>query len=1721
MLGVGQTEAGAAKVTAANREMAASAKGAEAAGARAATSTSQKWTSAGATAAATGKKLNRGLTLPILAIGAVTGKMAVDFEKSMRNVNSIAQLPEPTFHKLEGQVLNLAGKTAQAPITLSEGLYDLVSSGFKAGDAITVLEASAKGATAGLTTTEVSTKAVAAALNAYHLPASKAKAITDDLFQTVNLGVVTFDELASTIGYVLPAAATMGVDLKQVGASISTLTKEGQSSSNAVTNINAALTAFIKPSKAMGSILDELGYKTSEQLIHQLGFQGALEKVTGAVHGNKEAIGKLFPNVRAMRAVFGLTGDAAKGAAKDLRGFQSDSGATAKVLHEQQKSLAYQWNELKAEAGKLGIELGKKLIPEIRSLATTAMGAVHWFLALPPGVQDTTLKMLAFGAVLGPVLTIGGNLVKVLGLIGTGIKTLAGLSIVGEITAALSMSGERIAALEMVGAEIGTSVMAGLATALPIAAAGAGIVNILSSVIGGDSKGAMEKTGGAIGGALIGGIAGSVIPGIGTIMGAAVGGGVGSFLGPMIGGLFDSEKKIGPLQKRLQSSAKGVADSMRNERDAAHSLAASNQRLVGAKQRQQKASDNVRRAEKNLEQVQRNHKAGTIPVLHAEIALAEAKHRNAKASQEVKNAERLQGYERKIQMPILRTAILETRHRINVLKDEREALRKQAKQMVENGSTEKERRKWNREMTQNTEDLSKVEKRRNETLSDANRLIGTKFAKSLEHARTANLELFNTVANQGKTVPQHYHEMAEAVFGFTKGSEHHLSRVRGAYEKTKGVLGPFQTELTRQLNRGKTDVWGFANATGKAFGQVETSTNTALTNLHVKQISFGVTSPQKKAQGGMVRIPGTGTHDTVPLNVMGQPVIAAPGEDIAFLTQHQRADLDFAVRHVYGDGDLERFFNRQNRPHYEPKARGGIVEPRMTGPDPLREGGQHAIHAVTAAARAYVRSVGGDKTYKAIVDNGNRMDALHQPYLWGGGHGSTASRNGPWDCSGGTTELYNGAGWKELTPMVSSGFSGFGSPGKGKVSILSNAEHVYSVVGNRAIGTSGENPGGGFGWINGYTYRPGFTTTHVDLLGEGAENLRAGGGKGQKPAKGFSRGGILHFSTGGSVPPKGGELVGASYYGGPTDGVSGTTGAAGVSLPGTSSFAELAMGHALGGLPFHTKLKFSRSGKSIIAEKLDIGAGGDSVNGKNRAVDFWYEAGAKLGIGPSNGVGLVRVEPTDGSATTKTEDVPAVFHGAQTGSINFPSVPKTLHGVEKMIGQWSAKLTTYRHAVKAAKSKPKLLHALEQNVAAIEGFLTKLRHARSLLRRKAAEKKASRRLQKKLGKITGLERRMEEAERAYTIAEQGATQIVDLEPQQPQLKSDATEAERAAAEKQYVEAFSSYVDQQEKPAWGGVLDVLAGWRNVTLLGETTAGRLETGFEKEVRGVDHEIDDINNFTEKVTKDKEGWKRKHPKADFPDWLKAEIKKDHEQRARLPVLRFRDREGRKTLGEAREAFYPGRKEPLEPPAAPMPGSGSIEDMLIGIQGTHWPDQHSAIRPLPGKRAAGQYGGSIWDVQGTIEELGLKINDAVSGLGGGEVGSGNSDDANREHDELLEAENAQLKRDRLVALAQSPVLKNYLGAYETGGILPDTGFYLGHKGEEVVPADQVGQDGGVTVLEPHIHLSGAAEALEGHIDARIELRDRATGRTVGVSRATPSVAGRKAIYHQGRRGR
>lgn len=298
----------------------------------------------------------------------------VEFDKGMRNVNSIAQLSEKRLGRLQKQVLKLAGKTAQAPQSLADGLYDLVSSGFDADESMQILASSAKAATAGLTDTGTSTKAVAAVLNAYKRPAKDAGKVSDVLFRTVDRGVISFEDLSSNIGDVLPFAASLKVGLGEVGGSIATLTKQGIGPEETMTRIKGAMVAFIKPSVDMQKAIEKTGAQSGEALIKQKGFQGAIESVRGATDGSKKSLAALFPDVRGLSAALALTGGNAKGAKKDLEGFKDATGATDKALEQQSKSISYRWDKIKSVISDVAIRAGSVLIPAFGDALDAVLG---------------------------------------------------------------------------------------------------------------------------------------------------------------------------------------------------------------------------------------------------------------------------------------------------------------------------------------------------------------------------------------------------------------------------------------------------------------------------------------------------------------------------------------------------------------------------------------------------------------------------------------------------------------------------------------------------------------------------------------------------------------------------------------------------------------------------------------------------------------------------------------------------------------------------------------------------------------------------------------------------------------------------------------------------------------------------------------------------------------------------------------------------------------------------------------------------------------------------------------------------------------------------------------------------------------------------------------------------------------------------------------------------
>lgn len=279
------------------------------------------------------------------------------FQTSMLEVNTLLNLTTDQFNKLQVSVIQLSRDIPQTADQLSKGLYQVVSAGVDAGDAMAFLETASKGAVAGLTDTQTSVDAISGVINAYALNASEAERVSDLFFQTVKLGKTTFPELSAGIGQVIPIASAFGVSFEEVSGAFATLTKQSINTRIASTSIARAINEIVKPASKAEEAIIKLGFTSGQSAIRQLGLQGTILKLTESGENMASVFGD-----EALKAVLAI-GRSAEGTAEDLDAMNKSAGATTEAFNIMNRSLENQklllGNELEAKY----LRFSKWLIP--------------------------------------------------------------------------------------------------------------------------------------------------------------------------------------------------------------------------------------------------------------------------------------------------------------------------------------------------------------------------------------------------------------------------------------------------------------------------------------------------------------------------------------------------------------------------------------------------------------------------------------------------------------------------------------------------------------------------------------------------------------------------------------------------------------------------------------------------------------------------------------------------------------------------------------------------------------------------------------------------------------------------------------------------------------------------------------------------------------------------------------------------------------------------------------------------------------------------------------------------------------------------------------------------------------------------------------------------------------------------------------------------------------
>ncbi len=277
---------------------------------------------------------------------------AISLEIQFAEIQTISTELSKDFEGVSKSVRAVSDEFGVAAGIVAEGTYQTLSNQVAQGaDAFTFLSAAADFGTAAVTKTDSAVNLLSSAINAYGFATSQAATISAKLFKTIEQGRIRGEEFANTYGRVLVLAAELGVSFDEVNASVATLTISGLKYNEAFTLINNIMLKLIRPTEAMKDEFKSMGLVSAEAGIQAFGLQGFLELLRKRAGGTATEMGELFGRVRAIRGALGLTGDAAKTYAKNLKLIQEVSAET--ILEAKMKIFATSAKQVTVEIQRL------------------------------------------------------------------------------------------------------------------------------------------------------------------------------------------------------------------------------------------------------------------------------------------------------------------------------------------------------------------------------------------------------------------------------------------------------------------------------------------------------------------------------------------------------------------------------------------------------------------------------------------------------------------------------------------------------------------------------------------------------------------------------------------------------------------------------------------------------------------------------------------------------------------------------------------------------------------------------------------------------------------------------------------------------------------------------------------------------------------------------------------------------------------------------------------------------------------------------------------------------------------------------------------------------------------------------------------------------------------------------------------------------------------------
>lgn len=373
------------------------------------------------------------------------------FEYGMAKVETLADTTSAAWATMADDIMDLSYTYGRSAADLSEAAYQALSASVDTGHAVDFLEQATKLSIGGYTSATSAVDILTTVLNAYRMEASETAHISDVLVQTQNLGKTSVDQLAQSMGMVIPTAAAYNVSLENLAAGYAVMTKNGIATANSSTYLSGMFTELADEGSTVAAILKQKTGKSFSELSAEGKSLGDIMAILlGAVDGNTTAFANLWSNTRAGRAALTIAQTGTEEYSRTLQSMINSAGTADRAYTIMANTSQAAGERMRTSAQNLKVAVGDVLEPSLRGLEEIGAGAFRWMADV---VEDSP----------GLVAAVAG--------VGAGIAALAGtLGVIKLATTAISVLGGALNPTVAIIAAVGAGAVA-LGTAFGILSA--------------------------------------------------------------------------------------------------------------------------------------------------------------------------------------------------------------------------------------------------------------------------------------------------------------------------------------------------------------------------------------------------------------------------------------------------------------------------------------------------------------------------------------------------------------------------------------------------------------------------------------------------------------------------------------------------------------------------------------------------------------------------------------------------------------------------------------------------------------------------------------------------------------------------------------------------------------------------------------------------------------------------------------------------------------------------------------------------------------------------------------------------------------------------------------------------------------------------------------------------------------------------------------------------